>query len=228
MIVILMVALVTSCVSIHRHFTLYKEKPFLSKNDIIDLSGVFIGKVEKLKNHYSVMYLYHDGSMIINTYVLKTVRGEEFWNNVPQYLAKELNQLQAVPPNWNRLTGHFIIRGDSIHIEYFITQDQYWLKRNSIENFGILKNDSLIVLVSKKCEWCHKSYYQGGSEFLDGPYDPPKVYQFYYASYKPDSSKIWFKRKRWYKIGLRSRDKGSSKFFLDSRPVLHFQSNDKR
>src|SRR5687768_13508 len=96
------------------------------------------------------------------------------------------------------LTGYYAIRSDTIKIQFFIYQDQYWMRRNSLELIGMIKNDTTIELRRSSCHWCDKFYNITLPKSNSIDFEPPIEYRFVKDEQKPDSSRIWFRKKKWY------------------------------
>jgi hypothetical protein len=73
------------------------------------------------------------------------------------------------------------------------------MRRNTSELIGLIKNDSTILINEELCDWCNTldpKYHKSGGKYV---YANPLEYNFYKASFKPDSSFAWFRTKKWYK-----------------------------
>jgi hypothetical protein len=191
-----------SCINVHKYFGLHKSQPVDGTSRPLLTKGVFINKIIDLHGHYRMIYLYQDGSVIMATYVLQNVDEVEFWSNAQKYIDKELDELQRVHPNWNHSVGHYIVRNDSIHIQYFITQDQYRVKHNSIDLYGKIKDKTTFALTKRECDWCNNSSNIREKTGLLDQFISQEEYKFYVSNSKPDSSDIWFKEKSWYKKSM--------------------------
>ncbi len=100
--------------------------------------------------------------------------------------------------------GHYKVKNDSLHIQYFLLDGATgFYYRNVIEIVGRIKNDS-IYIYKYKCDWCNKRYGEG---YLNGEikYNPPRIYTFVRTEIKPDSTKAFYYRKKWYNEGLKKR-----------------------
>ena len=101
--------------------------------------------------------------------------------------------------------GFFQINQDSLIVQYFHIDQQNFYKRNVIELYGNIINDTTISIYKEKCDWCENVYY-GYNNKTEIVYDEPRIYIFK-EQVKPDSTQAWFINKKWYKNGVEERDK---------------------
>ena len=101
--------------------------------------------------------------------------------------------------------GAFQINQDSLIVQYFHIDQQNFYKRNVIELYGNIINDTTISIYKEKCDWCENVYY-GYNNKTEIVYDEPRIYIFK-ELIKPDSTQAWFINKRWYKDGVEERNK---------------------
>ncbi|GIL21544.1 MAG: hypothetical protein BroJett042_00570 [Bacteroidota bacterium] len=195
---ILILIIINSCVSIHENFSLFESSPSINGKSELKIHGIYIRDEAERTNQYNYLYLFEDGSVLFGSNLIASTDKDFFLDERHKLI--ETKGYESANGYFNdNLAGHFTLKGDSIFIQYFITQYQQFILRNSIDVFGVITKDSNIVLIRKECSWCNKKYYQGGGSDINKKYDPPIAYRFYETSTKPDSSRIWFKRKRWYK-----------------------------
>lgn len=125
------------------------------------------------------------------------VKGDYHHNNINFYTNGLCNYYELY---W----GFFFIHNDSLLIQYFHIDQQNFYKRNVIELYGTIINDTSISVYKEKCDWCENVYY-GYNNKTEIVYDEPRIYIFR-EQIKPDSTQAWFINKRWYKKGLEKRE----------------------
>lgn len=174
--ILLLVFLLLSmgCFNKHRNFILHAVEPL---------------GAEKIK--YNGMYTILDNSR------------KDLWDNLCFYADGKVwygynwTYKNGIGNSW----GHYQILSDSIYIQYFYFDNQNFYKRDVMELFGNIVNDSTIQVYKKRCTWCKNVYigYDNNTEIIF-----PQPIQFHYKKgIKPDSSKAWFNNKKWYKQGLK-------------------------
>ena len=89
------------------------------------------------------------------------------------------------------------IQGDTIIIQVFNRHSQKFFKRWVHEFIGIIQNDTSFLLLS----WYS---YLTKNQFIE----EPVPYSFYQTNIKPDSTKAWFNKKKWFKENLHESRKG--------------------
>ena len=205
--VLILSVYIISCVSVYTDFTLFKVKPFITADVNLKLNGIYYARYPNMERDYlNLMYLYSDGSIF---YTYGTTE-KKFWEDPDHYIQWFQNKLDTMSSYKNHYFmeqwGHFIVRNDSIYIQRFIFNDQYWMKRNSEDFIGIITSDSTIVIHTQKCSWCSSQYPSKWKNRTEIKYEDPIEYGFYQTSFKPDSTMAWFKNKEWYQEGLRERN----------------------
>ncbi|MCX6272681.1 MAG: hypothetical protein NTU44_15980 [Bacteroidetes bacterium] len=177
------IIMIVSCVNIHSNFTCYKVPPFIEKDTIsIKIDGKYI--VNSLDEKYFVLDKYFK-SVKIN------YPGKEFYLYKDGSFYIEYGGVLGYKENW----GCYIVRSDSIFIQFFIRQSDSWMKRNTIELYGLVKKDSIIIF--KQINNLGEGTSGLNPEILN--YSPPAAYYFFRTEYKPDSTIAWYKQRRWYK-----------------------------
>lgn len=88
--------------------------------------------------------------------------------------------------------GAYRIFGDSLQLQWFNYHQTEVCKRSVFDYRGVVLNDTTFVITSRIAYW-----------FADTATTGRFVYRFYRTDFKPDDSKTWFEKKRWY---LRGRD----------------------
>lgn len=193
---IIIISLISSCVSRHTNFSYYKDTPITKNSHLVNLNGIYF--IEKSAKGYpgGYIFLYRDGTVYWPNYNANKM-DTLFWSNPEEYFKQLKNHCIKFPDKewW----GHYKIRHDSIFIQYFYWFDQSTVIRDIIELYGAIDNNSTISILEGKCSWCHSMsptwYDISGVKY----YTPPVQYRFYPTSFKPDSSLAWFKKKKWYK-----------------------------
>jgi hypothetical protein len=107
------------------------------------------------------------------------------------------------------LWGHFVVRNDSIYIQYFYEDHNNFRKRNIIEQIGLVGGTSEVSIILERCDWCKGKYLQYENSSLI-KYSPPRQYLRIETDFKPDSSYVWFKRKKWYKKSVWRNEKNKN------------------
>src|SRR5687767_7577716 len=187
-----------SCVSIHKNFTYYKEVPILNIETFnLNLNGIYFIKNSKNKFPTAFMFLYNDGSIYVSNLGGSHI-DSMFWSNPTKYLTFLENKWPSMIETTRNYWGFYKIRNDSIYIQYFNLNYDYWMKRNTIEFQGLIKNDSTILISKELCEWCHVVSSKFDETGINN-YSPPVEYSFLPSAFKPDSSDAWYKGQRWYK-----------------------------
>jgi len=190
------VIILTSCVNLHKRFTYFRE-PIKCNNSVdVRIDGIYFAVPGQESD--KGMVFYSNGMVYIYTRHINDA--ELFWLNPSKYMRYEFPKQFCYNRLKKDLWGHYIIRNDSIFIQYFHRNIDYWLKRNVTDLYGIIKGNTNIVIYKEK--WTKDAGYH--SEPLEITYNPPISYKFFQADFKPDSTSAWFNNKKWYKneIGI--------------------------
>lgn len=191
---VLLVFITISCnLETHKNFTAYKNIPIDSNSSSIRINGVYF-----LKNYTNqsyaptpIIFLYRDGSAYVcRCNGLSSNKSDpDFWNNPEEYMS-------GLRVNAFSESGHYWVRGEDFYLQTFSVDPGAIFSTNTIEHQGFIKNDSTIVLTKSICSWCYPS----NPEFdNNGVADLGQIeYRFYRTTVKADSSKMWFKNRRWY------------------------------
>lgn len=186
-----------------KHFTYY------AKNNIspvgIQLEGFYfmvreahinyphLDHTNDPKYYIKVFFFYKDGTFKSG--------GNRSYNLIPtrEFITELIGYMEEDPDEW----GAYVIEEDSIKAQYFVTKSVGIANTDIIEMVGYIKNDTTIVIEKELCNWCDNQF----SDFKKGVriFNPPREYHFQPFEIKPDSSKAWFKKKKWYKKGLRNK-----------------------
>ncbi|MEO8085889.1 MAG: hypothetical protein ABI763_03665 [Bacteroidota bacterium] len=199
----LVLSILASCISIHSDFTYYKEKTFIFNSKDIKLNGIYYSaKSRDISDYPGFIYLYNDGSI----YCGWGEKEDVFWedpNTYLNFLEKKFSEKGIAKSAFAEDWGSFIIRNDSIYIQEFYRNSEYWMLRNIISLTGIIVNDSIIEIHKENCSWCGNMYSGKWKNKTEIRYDSPIVYNLYQSSFKPDSTIAWFKQQSWYKEYLK-------------------------
>ncbi len=93
--------------------------------------------------------------------------------------------------------GAYTVLADTLKLQRFNYHQTEVCKRSVFDYRGVVLNDTTLVITSKIAYW-----------FDDTATTGHFVYRFYPTDFKPDDSRIWFEKKRWY---LRNRDPSRAK-----------------
>jgi hypothetical protein len=165
-------------VNSHRSFKLLRYPPLSQDNVNLKLNGIYIRDEAEVTNQYNFLCLFQDGTMFFGSDLIMGMNNF-FWKDPQKYFEQNATINAFTNQNYD-LAGHFSVDGDSIRIQYFTTLYQQMISRKLVNFRGVFLDDSSIIL--------------GKDELTTSQ----SVYRFCKVNTKPDSSKIWFKRKRWY------------------------------
>lgn len=190
--------LLSSCNSIHRHFSYYKEPILSNSSKKVRLDGIYVVDCKDTMTHIDLFYFYKNGVCNAPAYVIWL--RNRFCEYSHVMLERYKNLVIEFPQNseW----GNYVIRHDSIFIQTFHEFNQSTVIRDMVEFRGIISNDSTILITEMECAWCNRGFMNEKTGPDVTKYDPPIQFNFYPYDFKPDSTVAWFKNKRWYKKGL--------------------------
>jgi hypothetical protein len=158
------------------HFTVYKQVVFeekLSKQILFD--GVYIQELGDLKKGF---YFYSDGSVKLIYF------NKSFYKD----LLNETIDTNSYKYSWKERWGHYRIQKDTIKIQIFNYNTQFFpYKRWIMEYNGIVLTDTTVKMFSL-FSYLKKKQFNNN----------PMIYSFKQTNVKPDSTKAWFKNKKWY------------------------------
>ena len=175
-----------SACTYHKEFTNYRKKTFDGRE--IRMDGIYYADKPDSTNRLPFRYLlfYKDGSSY-NGNDNSAIHIERTWSTLlfdSVYL-----------PFWQRSMfsdwGSFITRGDTVIIQYFIRLSSDLSSRVVTDTYRIL-SDSKLQLIQKEIPIPDTVF----------KYFPSIEYEFHPYPQKPDSSKAWFKHRKWYKKNL--------------------------
>jgi len=171
-----------SCVvlpNLKKDFNTYRLPVVQDEKEIpIKIDGVYAPKKEK-----GIPFFFFENGSIqwgawVNNFWQNPIKGMEDIRFYEVYSSKE---------DW----GHYTIQFDTILIQVFNRNNQEIFKRWVFEFRGVIQNDTSFLLLSWYSYW-------GKDQLLDEPVQ----YSFYKTKIKPDSSKAWFNKKKWFKKNL--------------------------
>jgi len=183
--------LIVSCVSFHQKFNYYKESVRIVGSSSIRTDGIYF-IYKKSFSHAPTQYLifYTDGKVYVNFY--HVIDENKFWLN-PSKNTDTIENKFGNSYLYNETWGHYIIRGDSLNIQFFHRNNGSWIIRNITKYFCIIQNNSTLAIYRE--EWTKDAGYYNVTELN---YNPSVKYKFFQTSFKPDSSKTWFNTRKWY------------------------------
>jgi hypothetical protein len=181
----------TSCSLInHKNFYAHKHVPFGMTTPSLKTYGIYFPANFGSKSYLpNLFFLNQDGS------VESTLRNEvsridsdKFWQEPDEYLKKlEMSSIVS--------SGHFYADNGILTIQTFeMVNPGGFYTTTSVELCGYIINDSTFRLIETVCDIEYKNKLKSGVEL---PFKEQE-YRLFKTAIKPDSSKIWFKRKKWY------------------------------
>lgn len=197
--IVILLQHLSSC-NVHKRFTLYKEESLPNLR-----TDGFYFQANKTKEIPLVFFLYKDGTVMTSGNFSTNPKSDneeeivsEFWYETSRKTNGQIQQHMVTIP-WDQESGHYLTKFDSIKIQYFWFQTQRIIRRNVIELKGTVKNDTIISITHKRTYGTKK---QGSSRLKNSweeVYQNPIILKFHkYDVNRPDSSKVWFKQKKWY------------------------------
>jgi len=173
-----------------RSFNLYKQKYY--QQNSMKIRGFYYSLKEY--PNYTFLIFYSDGS-----YLKVKLNFSTDTNRVEQIIEqlKNKNDLKYSDDAW----GIYRIHNDSISLQSFEGKEPMGKKElfNEVvvNETGKIINDSTIAFTKWDCKYCQYNF----------PYTPGlhvfnPIHEFKFCNQlieKPDSSKVWFKRKSWYR-----------------------------
>ena len=180
----------------HNRFSYYKLSPKIKEsfatNGVYYRFEEFHGVNDDDRYWAHLYFFYRDGTLISTTLSMKSSTDKD----VISKLSGEFNK------NVERAVGNdgaYIINGDSLKTQMFIsTQQRKLYNLDIIEDvFLINKENNSIKLISIFCQWCSKDEMKIFASDIAS-----EEYKYLPLIAKPDSSKLWFRKTKWYKKGL--------------------------
>ncbi len=166
----------------HSRFVVYQEPVYESAASAqIRSDGIYASEQTS-----EVLYFQPDGLAKAYPYCIPD---SGFWANPSQTISAIKSRYESyAKEDW----GAYYVMGDSLRMQRFNYHQTEVCKRSVFDYRGVVLNDTTFVITSRIAYW-----------FADTATTGRFVYRFYRTDFKPDDSKIWFEKKRWY---LRGRD----------------------
>ena len=192
-IIYFLIVLFTSCgIANHSRFTYYKQ---VLKIEEFRTDGVyyrfseFHGGNGDDRYFAGLYFFYKDGTVISNSVKMKNSLDKD----VASKMTNDMYHAVEVAQNSG---GAYIVKEDSLKIQIFGGTQQRTLYSLDILEFLFFVNkyNSSIKFVSSFCNWCPKNGNNDSLVLIPNP-----EYNFLPLTNKPDSSKLWFKKTKWYK-----------------------------
>lgn len=201
LITLFLVPIISSCFTVnYNRFTYYRQTP--AKPLTLNVAGLYCSFKRTTFTSYDpeqkywarIYFFYEDGSVYETSVGMKDSSLNELKNEMPgNYYKFVENNIDA--------TGAFKIVGDTLKIQRFVSTGQKGgYATDLLERYFIInKNIGSLTSLQSYCKWCAPN---------DSGYDKrigleknylPVEYNFLPLSEKPDSSKMRYKHKRWYK-----------------------------
>ena len=194
------IILFTSCnVLNHSRFSYYKQPP--EAQTAFNTNGVYY-KFEEV--HYgdsddrywaSLYYFYKDGSIINTALSMKNSADKDILSKLTSDFNKSIELAY-------RSGGAYLISGDTLKTQMFEGTGQRGIYDDNVVEYNYLidkKTDS-IILISSFCDWCEKNRKKKMAMDIG-----IERYSFLPLTVKPDSSKIWYKKTKWYKEDMNTK-----------------------
>ncbi len=197
-----LVMMINSCdTANYKRFTFYKDVPKIKESFLTN--GVYYRfeefHAENGDDRYwaHLFFFYRDGTF---TTTALTMNGSSD-NDITSKISSEFN---AKMEKSKGTDGAYLITGDSLKTQMFIgTQQRTRYSLDIIEDVFLIKRENnSLKLISTLCQWCTKDEKKIHDAHIAG-----EEYKFLPLITKPDSSKIWFTKTKWYKDGIKSSKK---------------------
>lgn len=173
-----------------KNFRAYKQEIFQGSNKFrLRFDGIYVST-----NSSGALAFYSDGK--VKSIGSALPKGSVFWSN-PK---KEVQKLYSgYIFDDNEIWGEYHIINDTPYSESFgLNYTEFIVRQFFIKNGQLLSDTTFAVNSSKNTHY--------NIEFIK---DGPNVFRFYKTKLKPDSTKVWYQNKRWYKKGLHASRKRS-------------------
>ena len=188
------IAFTISCgITNHKRFTFYKQEfkdeESFRKDGVYFRHKGYIGGRGDSEFRAELYFFYGDGSFKSINIDVADSSLEALRSKMTAGLYEELVFLHISD-------GAYQFRGDSLITQIFISTQQRGIYSLDIaeEFFLVNRSQHSIEYVGSFCKWCPKNKKVNfGKTLID------EHYRFLPLQSKPDSSKFWFKKKKWYK-----------------------------
>ena len=155
-------------------FTIYKDSPIKNSEKIcVRIDGIYISS-------YDSFFFYSNG-LVKRVFIDSSHISNYNWNSKKTF--KESGKFDDFEENW----GHYKCDGKDITMQIFNKHNQEFYTRQIITEKIRIINDNTLSLYSSK--WKSEENFMKEERILN----------FYKTNNKPDSTRIWFINKRWYK-----------------------------
>lgn len=170
--IVLSFFLTVSCFNKTSNFIIYKEPPFKNGEKMcVKIDGMYLGKYDS--------YFFYSNGLVKIVFIDSSEVSKHDWTKKN----KASSRLDKHDEYW----GHYICDGNDLMLQIFNKHNQEFYKRQIITKKIRVINDSTLSLYSSK--W--KTDINLMKE--------ERILNFYKTNNKPDSTRIWFINKRWYK-----------------------------
>ncbi len=204
---ILLVPIFFSCNIVnHKRFTYYKQPPI--KPLAFSTIGLYYNFTRSTFTRWDperkywahVYFFYEDGSFYTTSIGVK----DSSVNDLKMELPNDYHQFVENNPD---ATGAFKIVGDTLKVERFIGTAQRGIYATDVmEQYFILnRNTNSITLIKNYCKWCAAVYSSFDKKTGIENTKVPVEYNFMPLQTMPDSSKMMYKKKRWYKDEIKKQ-----------------------
>jgi hypothetical protein len=149
--------------------------------------------VNDIRIWVTVYFFYEDGTLFHNDL--------DFTDTLPAAIGSSIKEYYRSIENYAKNNGGaFKITGDTLKVQFFSSTQQTGFYDTSVsEDCFLIKNNSTTIdLLSNYCRWC-RNQDSGYNKSGIIRFNPPIKYKFLPLDSKPDSTKMWFKEKSWYK-----------------------------
>lgn len=197
---LILIAVFNSCVTVnHKRFTYYKLPPKIPLS--FNTNGVYYRfeefHAENDDDRYwaNLFFFYSDGTFTSTALTMENSSDKDIISKISGEFYRKIEKAEVTD-------GAYLINDDSLKTQMFIgTQQRSLYNLNIIEEvFLINRKNNSIKLISTFCEWCSTGEKKNLAADITR-----EEYKFLPLTNKPDSSKLWFKKAKWYKkeIGIK-------------------------
>lgn len=164
----------------HKRFTVYRD----AVHDSTALTLLHSDGIYASEDTREVLFFKMNGLVKVYPFCIPD---SGFWHNPAHTIATIQSRYEPyAKDDW----GAYSIVGDSLKIQSFNYHQTEVCKRSVFDYRGVVLNDTTFVITSRIAYW-----------FADTATTGQFVYRFYRTDFKPDDSRIWFEKKRWYLNG---------------------------
>lgn len=181
----------TSCSLInHKNFYAHKHAPFGMTTPSLKTHGIYFPINFDPKSYLPTLFFLNEDGSVESTSRndVSKIDNYKFWQEPNEYLNK-LDKSSIVS------SGHFYADNGIITIQTFeMVNPSGFYTTTSVELCGYIINDSTFRLIETVCDVEYKNKLKSGVKL---PFKEQE-FRLFKTVIKPDSSKIWFKKKKWY------------------------------